>query len=104
MNKRVTKAIFSAIDEVNQQLPKEKKLEKSNNTVLIGQSTKLDSLGQVNLIVAIEEKIEENFDTAITLTDELAMSHENSQFHTIGSLCEYITKHLETKFNSYANN
>lgn len=88
---KVVNMIFSAVDEINQQLAKEQKLEKSIGTVLFGESGKLDSLGLVNLIVSTEQKIEEEFGVVITLADERAMSQKNSPFRTIGTLADYIS-------------
>ena len=36
-NERVIQAIFSAVDEANQELPKEHQLEKYSNTVVEGE-------------------------------------------------------------------
>ena len=47
----ITQIIFSAIDEVNLMLPKDRRLEKSFQTTLSGDSAALDSLGLINLIV-----------------------------------------------------
>ena len=91
MVERVTQSIFRAIDEVNQLLPKEQQLEKSSETILSDSSAKLDSLGLVNLIVATEQKIEEEFGVTITLADAKAMYEKNSPFKTIKSLTEYIS-------------
>lgn len=99
MDERITSAVFSAIDEVNKQLPKEQKLEKSMDTVLVGPTSKLDSLGMVNLVVALEEHIEKDFDRTIYLTDESVMSDGNGYFQTIGALCEHITKLLDSAGN-----
>ncbi len=99
VNEKVIQAILGAIDEVNQQLPKEQRLEKSIDTVLFGESGKLDSLGLVTLIVATEQKIEEEHGATITLADENAMSQENSPFKTIGTLADYVTFLLKEKSN-----
>ncbi len=97
MNERVIGAIFRALDEVNRLLPKRRQLEKSNDTVLFGRSGKLDSLAFVNLVVATEQKIEEEFRTMITLADGRAMSQNNSPFETIATLADYIILLLEEK-------
>lgn len=94
---RVIQAMFSAVDEINEELPKEEQLEKSIDTVLFGRSGKLDSLGLVILIVATEQKIEEEFGVTITLADERAMSQNNSLFKTIGTLADYIVLLLEER-------
>jgi len=88
---KIVGAIFRAIEEINQQLPELRKLEKSVNTPLLGKSAKLDSIGLVNLIVTTEQNIEEEFGVAITLADEKAMSQKNSPFRTIETLTNYIT-------------
>lgn len=94
-NEKVIQAIFDAIDEINEQYPEEQRLTKSADTVLFGESGKLDSLGLVNLVVATEQRLEEIFDVSLTLADEKAMSQKNSPFRTVGTLAEYISKLLE---------
>tara|TARA_B100000315_G_C14272292_1_gene449216 strand:+ start:125 stop:433 length:309 start_codon:yes stop_codon:yes gene_type:complete len=98
-NEKVEKAIFSAVKEINTQLPNEQQLEKNTNTVIYGSKGKLDSLGLINLIVAVEQNIEDVFDITITLADERAMSQENSPFRTIKTLTDYIEILLEEKLN-----
>jgi acyl carrier protein len=92
MNKieRITQIIFHAIDQVNLQLSDGEKIEKSLNTELLGQSSTLDSLGLVNLIVAVEEGVQDGFGETITLANEHAMSSENSPFKNVQSLVAYI--------------
>ena len=98
-HERVIKAVFSTIDEINQLLPEEQGLKKAIDTILSGNSGTLDSIGLVNLIVATEQKIEEEFDLTIVLADERAMSQENSPFKTIGTLANYISSLLEEHCN-----
>jgi len=98
--KRVIQSIFSAVEELNQLLPKKQRLGKSVDTFLFGDSGILDSLGLVNLIVATEQKIEEEFGIAIILADEKALFHEDySPFETIERLADYISMLLEKKVN-----
>lgn len=89
-SEKVIQLVFSAIDEVNQSLPKEQQLAKSSATILFGKGSHLDSLGLVNLIVATEQIIEEEFGVPVTLADEKAMSQKNSPFQTVESLVNYI--------------
>ena len=90
---------MNSIEEINRQLENEHQLEKSTNTVLFGEDGKLDSLGLINLVVAVEQNIEDEFDVTITLADERAMSQETSPFRTVGSLADYIEMLLEEKLN-----
>ena len=99
MNDRIKIVIMNSIEEINRQLENEHQLEKSTNTVLYGEDGKLDSLGLINLVVAVEQNIEDEFDVTITLADERAMSQENSPFRTVGSLADYIELLLEEKLN-----
>src|SRR5206468_2949727 len=45
--------VYDAIDAVNPQLPQARRLAKSPATIIVGPSGSLDSLGIVNLLVAI---------------------------------------------------
>ena len=92
---RIIQAIYNAIDEVNEELPRELQLAKSPSTVLFGESSPLDSLGLVNLIVTSEQELAAEFNTSLTLADERALSLENSPFRTIGTLAEYVSQLLE---------
>ena len=92
---KIIQTIFDVIDELKQQVPVIQQLDKSVDTVLFGKSGQLDSLGLVNLIVATEQKIEEEFGVAMTLADEKALSRKSSPFRTIGTLADYISLLLE---------
>ena len=92
---KVLKSIYEAVDEVNEQLPEDQALEKSPDTVLLGESGKLESIDLVNILVATEENIEEAFDTPISITDERAVSEKNSPFKTIDTLCDFISNLLK---------
>lgn len=89
-NQRIMDAIFAAVAELNQQLPADRQLVESDETGLFGHNGKLDSFGLVNLIVAIEENISDEFSVPITIADERAMSQKSSPFKTIGTLADYV--------------
>jgi len=93
-NQKIFEAIYIAIDEVNEQLPKGGQIEKTSDTPLFGSEGMLDSLGLVNLIVAIEQQVEEQLDAVVTLADEKAVSQRNSPFRTVGTLATYIEAQL----------
>jgi len=91
---RVMRTLFRAIDAVNPELPRGRKLPKSADTVLLGDRSALDSLGLVNLIVATEQMVQEDFDVPVALLDE-ALSPEDSPFQTVGSLADHLQSLLE---------
>jgi acyl carrier protein len=82
--------IFDTIDEMNLELDSSNQIKKNEDTVIFGIDSALDSIGLVNFITIIEQKIEEETGKFITIADERAMSMENSPFKTVGTLKEYI--------------
>lgn len=66
-----------------------------DETYLIGQGAVLDSLGLVNLILEIEQRLEEEHGLTMILADEKAMSQKNSPFRSVGSLTEYVCRMVE---------
>jgi acyl carrier protein len=96
---RILRALFMAVDEVDEALSKSKnsQLVITPETILVGEHGKLDSLGFVSFIFALEQKIEQELGVTITLVDERAMSQKDSPFETIGKLADYISLLLEEK-------
>lgn len=97
METRIQSALFAAFDEVNSSLPPERRLEKSTNTILLGAGGKIDSLGLTILIVAVEQKIEEECGEVISLVDANTMSEEHSPFLNVEKLTQYIKQLIEAK-------
>jgi acyl carrier protein len=89
-DERISKAVFAAVDEVNEQLPKGVRIEKSLDAPLYGAGGKLESLDFVTLIMEVEEKINAEFGTDITIADDNLLSKEKSPFSTLGTLIEYL--------------
>ena len=80
--------VLAAVTELNEQLDAEHKLDLDVGTRLPGRSSKFDSFGLVNLIILVEEKLNEKFDSSITLADERAMSQEHSPFRSVKTLAD----------------
>ena len=94
-DERITTAVFAAIDDLNEQLPAGVHVEKSLDSPLYGSSGKLESLDFVTLIMEVEEKINAEFGTDITIADENLLSKEKSPFSTLGTLTEYLQELLK---------
>jgi len=92
---QVASAVLAAIEELNQDLPSGATLEPAPETVLFGKGSRLDSLGLVNLIVAVEGALADELDVEITLADEKAMSQASSPFRTVDTLVDYIVTRLQ---------
>jgi acyl carrier protein len=59
-------------------------------TVLVGADAVLDSLGVVQLIVEVEQRVEQGHDISVTLANDKAMSARNSPFRTVGVLTDHV--------------
>lgn len=92
---RITKAVYAAVDSLNEQLPKGVNIEKALDAPLYGAAGKLESLDFVTLIMEVEEKIKAEFGTDITIADENLLSKEKSPFSNLGTLIEYLKELLK---------
>jgi len=85
--------VFRAIDHVNELLPNSSAVAKSPDEPLTGVGSKLDSMGIVNLIVAVEEEVVRQCSVQISLAD--ARGNETSDpLETVGSLIDHLTNTL----------
>ena len=83
---QVVNLIYESLDELNEELD-DIKIEKTENTVLLGEKSGLDSLNLVNLIVGTEQRVEDQFGFAIS-----AIANEKAKgrgYHVAGE--EWIT-------------
>ena len=90
---KVIEVIYKAIDEVNNLLPADRRLDKRMDVVLSDKSRggALDSMGMVNLVIALEQFIEEEFGKVILLASDLVISEENNPFETVDVLAENLS-------------
>jgi len=98
LDTRVTRAVFSAVDDVNQMLPEEYWLTKGDGTPILGPTAVLDSMGFVNLIAAVEERIKTEFGISFSFLGTQAMMQRDA-FTTLGTLTAYITRVLLPSLN-----
>jgi acyl carrier protein len=90
----VLQIIYDSIDELNLDRLENEKIQKEEDTSIFGSNSILDSMGLVNLITIIEEKLEEKTGKFVSIVDERAMSMESSPFRTIKTLNNFITNLL----------
>jgi acyl carrier protein len=62
----------------------------TEDTVLVGTDAVLDSLGVVQLIVEVEQRVEAVHGISVTLANDKAMSARNSPFRTVGVLADHV--------------
>jgi acyl carrier protein len=92
---RIVKAVYAAVDELNQQLPKGVSVDKSLDAPLYGAAGKLESLDFVTFIMEVEQKIKTEFGVDITIADEHLLSKEQSPFSSVRTLVEYLKEVLQ---------
>jgi len=97
---RIQKAVYSAIDELNAQLPPGVSVEKSLDGPLYGESGKLESLDFVTLVMEVEEKMKAEFGVDITIAYEHLLSKKQSPFSSVRTLIEYLDEVLKQPENA----
>ena len=95
MRSEIISIIYESMDELKSQYPSGPDLAKDPDEVLYGNGGKLDSLGLVNLIVIVTERIQDRFGAALILVDEKAFSQNRSPFRSVASLAEHIGSLLQ---------
>ena len=89
---RALALVYDAIDVINTQQPAARRLRKSPDTVIVGLGGSLDSLGVVNFVLTLEEKIAAGGTTLPLLDDDVMVEH--SPLRTVDSVSRYIAEHL----------
>lgn len=73
----VLRAIYDAIDEINETAGPHEAVEKSPDAVLLGETGQLDSLGFVTLIASVEENVEQAFNVTINVMDAVTLEDDS---------------------------
>ena len=68
---KIVQIIYDAVDEVNETLSENERLNKLPDTLLVGEKGNLDSLGLINFIVEVEGRIQKNFGLNLNLVEGL---------------------------------
>lgn len=68
--------------------------EFSATTVFLGNESQMESIDLVSFILLVEDKINSEFNSSISLMDEKAFSSKNSPFKNAESLMNYIQERL----------
>jgi acyl carrier protein len=90
MEDKIQNIVSCAIDRVNELLPTSQSLPKERTTALLGRGGRLDSMGFVNLVVALEEELEKQLGINATLADELMTDGQG--LSTVGELHELLAR------------
>ncbi len=90
----LTEIVFPVVDEAWTSIASAAGLEKRADGPLFAEGG-LDSMGLVQFIVLVEERIEDEIGVQIRLATDKAMSRRTSPFATLGSLAQFIGECLD---------
>jgi len=85
-------AVKIAIQNTNETLPADRKIGSSESERILGNGSKIDSLGFVTLMVAVEQQVEATVGRCPSLTEEL--SDPAAGIVTIGELVDYLAERV----------
>ena len=82
-------ATRDAVAEVNLSRSNDKHLSDDPDAVLYGDGSALDSIGLVNVVMALEAHVGDLTGQDVVLASEAAMSRRNSPYRSLRALAEY---------------
>ena len=93
LEEKILAAVYKTIDNMNDQLGL--KIEKSYETVIIGQGSKLDSLGVFTFVTDLETQIENDFNQSISLINDDFLNGNTEHLENVNQLQKYLLPILE---------
>jgi acyl carrier protein len=91
MNKeKINEIVISTVKSLIETFPEDQQFQVTNNTILFGYKSQIESLSLVSIIVDLETIFFDEYDKEISLTDDRAMTRKISPFTSIDSLVEFI--------------
>ena len=88
--------LYAAIAQVNETLEPGRELEKSPDTVVAGESARLDSLGFVSFVIAVEESAERLVGGQPFSLLDTVMSEQSKRW-TVAALADRMAEHLQDR-------
>lgn len=93
MNKeKALEIVIENVKNLIETFPSDQQFEISEDTILFGNGSLIDSLSLVTVIVDLETVFASDYDQEISLTDDRAMTRAISPFDSVGSLVDYIVE------------
>ena len=87
--------VLAAAEDLNDIFEDPIDLSAGADALLYGDRGPLQSMDLVSLVIAVEQLIEDESGTLVSLTDERAMSQKSSPFRSVESLATYAHTLLE---------
>jgi acyl carrier protein len=89
---KITELLYACIDSANRMLPSDAKLNKSPDTVLVGDGGVLDSLALINLLVDLEEALRTKLAVECPLIEDDLLADVQGPYRSIANLTEWIAE------------
>ena len=89
--------VLNQVSSLVETLPESQKFDVTEQTVLFGRNSNIDSLSLVSVIVDLEMLFSNEHGFDISLTDDRAMTREISPFDSVTSLVDYIFEIINEK-------
>jgi acyl carrier protein len=86
--------LYECISELNEMLPSTSQLALKEETVLLADVGGLDSLGMVNFVSAIEEKVQQRFGITIMITVAADSPSASDPWRNVGALTDFVLGHI----------
>jgi acyl carrier protein len=92
---KVSGAVLRALQAYNEQVPPQEQLPLGRDTVLLGQGSRLDSLGLINLLSTLEQILGEELGREVVIVSEEALGRGSLAISTVGALIDYVCEVTE---------
>lgn len=86
--------LYECLIALNEMRSPDQQLARSPDTALTGGGNGLDSLGFVNLVALVEEKILERFGKTLVLSEVSPAADGQDPLSSVGTLADYLTGKL----------
>jgi len=90
----ISRLIYETIDEINEQSPPDRKISKSEQTVIVGEGSALDSLGIINFLVSLEERVAAFTGRSVTLLNDEVLSDPARPLRTLALIEKFISEQI----------
>ena len=97
LDSRIARCISDAVREVNSLRAVDEQVGQEPATVLLGDGGALDSLGFVNLAVALEDSIQREFGPSVVVVGELLGAPDPASFRTIELLHSFVRERIDAQ-------
>ena len=90
----IEKMIHDTIDEINEQTPPDRRIEKSSHAVIVGPGSTLDSLGIINFLVSLEARVAAATGHSVSLLNDDTLNDPSGPLRTVESIQRFIAQRI----------